>query len=100
MERKTLLIRMNNLEDNLCGFVYDLTESQIKYLKNIGEYQGRYYVELMSDGEMLTYENFVDYEKAVNQVINFVSCMEWKKDRSNMTWEQTALDILRQRSIA
>ena len=100
MERKTLLIRMDNLEDGLNGFVYDLTESQIKYLKNIGEYRGRYYVELMSNGEVLTYEPFIDYEKAVNQVINFVSCMEWKKDRSNMTWEQTALDILRQRNIA
>jgi hypothetical protein len=95
MERKTLLIRMDNLEDGLNGFVYDLTESQIKYLKNIGEYRGRYYVELMSDGEMLTYENFIDYQKAVNQVINFVSCTAWKKDKTVLAW-----DILRDKIVA
>ena len=95
MERKTLLIRMDNFEDDLCGFVYDLTEFQIKYLKNIGEYRGRYYVELMSDGEILTYENFIDYEKAVNQVINFVSCTAWKKDKTVLAW-----DILREKIVA
>lgn len=95
MEIKTLLFRMDNLEDDLNGFVYDLTESQIKYLKNIGEYRGRYYVELMSDGEMLTYENFIDYEKAVNQLINFVSCTAWKKDKTVLAW-----DILRDKIVA
>tara|TARA_R100000700_G_C3171881_1_gene146407 strand:+ start:267 stop:566 length:300 start_codon:yes stop_codon:yes gene_type:complete len=94
MERKQLLVRMDNIPDGLNGFVYELTESQIKYVKNIGEYRGRYYVELMSDGEMLIYETFITYQKAVNQVINFVSCTAWKRDKTELAW-----DILRNKLV-
>ncbi len=85
---------MDNIPDGLNGFVYELTESQIKYVKNIGEYRGRYYVELMSDGEMLIYETFITYQKAVNQVINFVSCTAWKRDKTELAW-----DILRNKLV-
>ena len=94
IERKKRLVRMDNIPDGLNGFVYELTESQIKYVKNIGEYRGRYYVELMSDGEMLIYETFITYQKAVNQVINFVSCTAWKRDKTELAW-----DILRNKLV-
>ena len=78
----TKLIRIDNFEDDLCGIVSKLTDDEIKYLKKINEFEGSYFVDLMSDGENLVSDWFHDYETAVNQVINFVSCIPWKKDQN------------------
>lgn len=49
----------------------------------------------MSDGENLVSEWFYEYETAVNQLVNFVSCTAWKKDKTQLAW-----DILREKLIA
>lgn len=89
------LLRMDNFEDDLCGVVCKLTDDEIKYLKKINEYEGMFFVDLMSGGDNLISEWFTDYESAVNQLINFVSCTAWKKDKTVLAW-----DILRDKIVA
>ena len=84
------LLRMDNFEDDLCGVVSKLTDK-----REIEEYGGKYVVDLMSGGENLISEYFFNYESAVNQVINFVSCTAWKKDKTVLAW-----DILRDKIVA
>ena len=91
----TKLLRMDNFEDDLCGIVSKLTNDEIKYLKKINEFEGEYFVDLMSDGENLVSQWFYEYETAVNQLVNFVSCTAWKKDKTQLAW-----DILREKLIA
>ena len=89
------LLRMDNFEDDLCGVVCKLTDDEIEYLKKINEYEGMFFVDLMSGGDNLISEWFTDYESAVNQLINFVSCTPWKKDKTVLAW-----DILRDKIVA
>ena len=42
------LLRMDNFEDDLCGVVCKLTDDEIEYLKKINEFEGMFFVDLMS----------------------------------------------------
>ena len=81
---KELLIRMDNIEDDIFAFLYKFTDAEVKHLKRIESFEGNYILELCSGGSQLTLEISGNLQELKNKMIDYVTGTRWKVDKQKL----------------
>ena len=77
---KKEIIRMDNNEDDTAAFLYVFTEKYLKQVK-IEDFQGHYFLELVSGGEQLMLVESGSLKNLKNKMVNFITGINWKESK-------------------
>ena len=75
---KDLIIRMDNMEDDIFAFLYKFTDAEIKHLKRIESFEGNYILELCSGSEQITLEISNNLKELEKKMIEFITGRKWE----------------------
>ena len=86
---KELIIRMDNMEDDISAFLYKFTDAEIKHLKRIESFEGNYILELCSGGGQITLEISNNLKELERKMIEFITGRKWEVSK-----EKTYIPVL------
>ena len=80
----TEILRMDNSESDTTALLFKFNSKVIAESKKCGTYYGKYVLQLLSDGDVVTSEESDDITRLNNIMINFITETNWVKSKQKV----------------